>query len=233
MARSLLVTQCLQTDFAQPIGRFDPLPNRLHVGFHEALRLMGESPSEGPVARTMRWAHAMPADQLGVIHIRDWHDPQDPKHRDHLDRFGLHCLRNTTGADFVFPLQAEARKRVTIVDSLTLNDFVETNLADALAPYEHGPCRVGIVGVWTEAKVSFLCYELATRYPSFELAVCSASPRPRPEAITSRPSTGSSASSACASMTRSASFWRFSAAQSSKPPCSDCMTAIPPSPSTT
>ena len=174
MPASLLITQCLQNDFAQPIGRFDPIPNRLHVGFHEALRLMGESPSEGPVARTMRWAHATSGEELGVIHIRDWHDPEDPVHRDHLERFGLHCVRNTRGADFVFPLDDADRSRVAIVDSLSLNDFVDTNLEALLAPYAGQRCRVGIVGVWTEAKVSFLCYELATRYPTFELAICSA-----------------------------------------------------------
>lgn len=30
------------------------------------------------------------------------------------------------------------------------------------------------MGVWTEAKISFLAYDLRTRFPSFELAVCSA-----------------------------------------------------------
>ena len=42
---ALLFTQCLQNDFVKPIGRFEPLPNRLHVGYAEALRLMGEDPA--------------------------------------------------------------------------------------------------------------------------------------------------------------------------------------------
>lgn len=172
MPPSLLITQCLQNDFAQPIGRFDPLPNHLHVGYHEARRLMGETPEEGPIARTMRWAYAMPGDRLHVIHIRDWHDPRDPSQKDHFARFGAHCVQHTEGAAFVFP-EPDA-PRADIVDSLTLNDFVDTRLDQVLAPYAKQSCRVGIVGVWTEAKVSFLCYELATRYPEFELAVCSA-----------------------------------------------------------
>ncbi|HEY9841112.1 MAG TPA: dual specificity protein phosphatase family protein, partial [Candidatus Obscuribacterales bacterium] len=43
-----------------------------------------------------------------------------------------------------------------------------------LAPYAGKKLRVGIMGVWTEAKVTYLAYELRTRYPEFELAVCSA-----------------------------------------------------------
>ncbi|MCA9778874.1 MAG: dual specificity protein phosphatase family protein, partial [Candidatus Eremiobacteraeota bacterium] len=34
--------------------------------------------------------------------------------------------------------------------------------------------RVGLMGVWTEAKIYFLAYELRTRYPEFQVAVCSA-----------------------------------------------------------
>ena len=51
MSRALLITQCLQTDFVQPIGRYQALPNTLHVGYDEALRLMGPEPRHGPVAR--------------------------------------------------------------------------------------------------------------------------------------------------------------------------------------
>ncbi len=70
---AILITQCLQTDFVQPLGRYNPLPNHLHIGYEEALRLMGENPAEGPVARTMKWAYSQPADMLKIIHIRDWH----------------------------------------------------------------------------------------------------------------------------------------------------------------
>lgn len=55
-ALAALITQCLQHDFVAPVGRYDALPNLLHIGFEEARRLMGENPDEGPVARVMRWA---------------------------------------------------------------------------------------------------------------------------------------------------------------------------------
>jgi len=171
---SLLLTQCLQNDFAKPIGRFEAIPNRLHVGFSEAMRLMGEDPAHGPIARTMRWAYAQPDEALRLVHIRDWHDPDDPTMRDHLERFGEHCICHTEGAVFAFEVDADTAKDVAVIDSLTLNDFQGTTLAEVLAPYAGRPLRIGIVGVWTEAKVSFLAYELCTRYPDFQVAVCSA-----------------------------------------------------------
>src|SRR5579859_1508942 len=173
-ASSLLFTQCLQNDFVKPVGRYDVVPNRLHVGYAEALRLMGENPAEGPVARLMRWAAGTSDDVLRVIHIRDWHDGADPAQHAHLEQFGAHCLAGSPGAAFVFGTELSAHKQVALINSLTLNDFSGTGLEQALAPFASAPVRAGVVGVWTEAKVSFLCYELTTRYPQMAVAVCSA-----------------------------------------------------------
>jgi len=174
MAPSLLFTQCLQNDFVKPVGRYDAVPNRLHVGFAEALRLMGEIPSEGPVARLMRWAAGTSDDVLRVIHLRDWHDGADPAQHAHLDRFGAHCLAGSPGAAFVFADETSTHKPATLINGLTLNDFAGTVLEQTLAPFASAPVRAGVVGVWTEAKVSFLCYELSTRYPQMEVVLCSA-----------------------------------------------------------
>ncbi|KIG14973.1 Protein-tyrosine phosphatase-related protein [Enhygromyxa salina] len=171
---SLLITQCLQNDFVKPIGRFDPIPNQLHVGHAEALRLLGETPAEGPVERMMQWAYAQPDELVRVVHIRDWHDPSQPEQRSHLAQFGEHCIRDTEGARFVFTEPQRHAKDIALINSVTLNDFEGTGLTEVLAPYGSGPCRVGLTGVWTEAKVLFLAYEIRTRFPEFEIAVCSA-----------------------------------------------------------
>lgn len=173
-APSLLITQCLQNDFVKRVGRFERLPNKLHVGHEEARRLLGEDPADGPVARVMRWAHGLPDSALRIIHIRDWHDAADPAQASHLKQFGPHCLKGTPGAAFAFPEPPDAVKDVRTVDTLTLNDFQGTTLVDALALSAGSKARVGLMGVWTDAKVSFLAYELRTRYPDVELAVCSA-----------------------------------------------------------
>ncbi len=170
----LLITQCLQNDFVQPIGRYDPMPNLLHVGSEEATRLLGADPPNGPVARLMSWACQQPPDELGILHLRDWHHPTDPAQAAHIQRFGEHCLADTPGARFVFEDWVDPARPATVVDSLTLNDFQGTGLADFLGPYAGRAMKVGLVGVWTEAKISFLAYELRTRFPSFHIAVCSA-----------------------------------------------------------
>ncbi|MBM3462208.1 MAG: isochorismatase family protein [Armatimonadetes bacterium] len=170
MPPAVLITQCLQNDFVKPIGRHEALPNMLHVGYEEARRLMGERPAEGPVARFMAWAYGQREDALGLVHIRDWHDARDAHQREHLGYYGDHCLADSWGAAFCFDVQDP--RRASIVNSRGLNDFLGTGLEGTLVRLR--PQRVGIVGVWTEAKVSFLAYDLRTRRPELEIGVCSA-----------------------------------------------------------
>lgn len=168
---NLLITDCLQRDFVGPIGRFQSLPNALHVGHEESRRLLGPDPAQGPVARLIAWAHQQPPAALQVIHIRDWHNPEDPVQREHLARFGSHCVAGTPGAEFVFALDAAP---VEIVDATVLSNFIDTRLPELLERWRGQPLRVGLAGVWTEAKISFLAYDLSSRFPQFEIAVCSA-----------------------------------------------------------
>jgi protein-tyrosine phosphatase/nicotinamidase-related amidase len=170
---SLLITQCLQNDFVKPLNKHEILPNKLHIGYREAERLMGEIPSEGPIARLMKWAYEQDKDQLEIIHIRDWHDHNNPQEKNHFNQFGHHCIKNTEGAEFVFKEQM-AHHEDHIVNASGLNDFVDTDLKPLLDKYINEEIKVGIIGVWTDAKISFLTYELATRYPNFKISICSA-----------------------------------------------------------
>ena len=145
MPHALLLTQCLQNDFVQPLGKYDALPNMLHVGYDEARRLMGEDPAEGPVARVMRWAYQQPESDLTLIHIHDWHNPDDPFQAEHFRQFGAHCVAGTEGARFAFAEDVETfHRNVSTIDSPGLNDFIGTNLAEALAPFANQPLRVGV-----------------------------------------------------------------------------------------
>jgi protein-tyrosine phosphatase len=132
------------------------------------------------MAQLMHWAREQPDDDLCVIHIRDWHDRDDPKQRHHLDQFGEHCIENTPGAELVLGLDEHVDERSSelFINATTLNDFVDTELADVLdsicSEHDLDDVRVGVIGVWTEAKVSFLLYELLTRCHITQLATCSA-----------------------------------------------------------
>ena len=35
------------------------------------------------------------AQNLHVVHIRDWHDASDPDQAHHLEQFGPHCIKST------------------------------------------------------------------------------------------------------------------------------------------
>lgn len=182
MTRSIpvLITQCLQRDFVEPGTAHAPLPNVLHVGRAEALRLLGHDPAQGPLAQLMAFARAPASAPLEIVHIRDWHDAADPAQAAHLAQFGAHCVAHTPGAELVLGLDtlAEARPQETYVNATGLNDFQGTTLADTLEAIRarHGGAnlRIGVVGVWTEAKVTFLLYELKTRLGIDALATCSA-----------------------------------------------------------
>ena len=174
MASSILFTQCLQNDFVKPIGRFEPLPNRWHVGYSESLRLMGENPAEGPVSRIMRWASEQTDELLKIVHIRKWYDPRDSFVQELFANFGEHCVQDSPGAEFAFGSEGGLRSNDLIVNSSSLNDFQNTCLLDSLIPLAGKGLRVGIIGVWTDAKVNYLAYELVTRFPTFEISVCSA-----------------------------------------------------------
>ncbi|MDP2314792.1 MAG: isochorismatase family protein [Pseudomonadota bacterium] len=170
---TVLITQCLQRDFVDPIRPGDPIPNKLHVGAEEARRLLGDDPEHSPLAQLLGWSRDAPG--LHLVHIRDWHDPGDPRQAVHLDTFGPHCVRDTKGARFVVEHEAPMRPDEHIVDAIGLNDFATTRLPEVLAAIAaEGPLRIGVIGVWTEAKVSYLLYDLATRLGVEALATCSA-----------------------------------------------------------
>ncbi|MES2639427.1 MAG: isochorismatase family protein [Myxococcota bacterium] len=170
---TVLITQCLQRDFVDPIRPGEPIPNKLHVGEDEARRLLGDDPAHSPLAQLLAWSRSAPG--LHLVHIRDWHDPADPTQRTHLDTFGGHCVRDTPGAGFAVDNDVDPGPDEHIVDATGLNDFATTRLPQVLASIaEEGPLRIGVIGVWTEAKVSYLLYDLATRLGVEALATCSA-----------------------------------------------------------
>ncbi|MBV1920084.1 MAG: isochorismatase family protein, partial [Pseudomonadales bacterium] len=173
---AVLITQCIQNDFVKLLASGEPLPNLLHIGHDEAQRLVGSDVSAGPIGCFMRWVNRQPSSNLNTIHVRDWHNGDSPEQEAHLAQFGPHCIQNTSGAEFIFD---EINEDATLINSTTLNDFEGTGLKETLDAIvsqcsSGDKIRVGLVGVWTEAKIMFLAYELTTRYSQFEVAVCSA-----------------------------------------------------------
>ena len=176
--RYLLFSECLQNDFVAPMNAGAPLPNELHIGRAESRRLLGDPEGawteEGPLARFLSAFLTGTGRDHASVHIRDWHDPEDPATRTHLEHFGSHCVRGTRGAEFIVPLAPILNAGGLVVDSEVLSDFVGTTLEQTLRPLLSDPVRAGIIGVWTDFKVQYLAYELQTRLGLRDVAVCSA-----------------------------------------------------------
>jgi hypothetical protein len=172
--KGILITQCVQNDFVRTLAEGEALPNLVHVGRLEAERLCG---SQGALIPFLRAAHAVPPADLAIVHVVDHHDPV--RHKAHFELFRPHCVIGSDGAKLVDPIEALARARpnTRLVEAGDLNDFEDSPLAGTLQELLDGrPCGdipVGVVGVWTDAKVSFLLYDLRTRLKAAKLATCS------------------------------------------------------------
>jgi nicotinamidase-related amidase len=152
--KSVVLTQCLQVDYLDEAGS----SSSVFVGPHESRR----------VVRHMRdfVARARARSDVAIVHIRDWHDPI--RDAAHFAQFGPHCQQNTPGAELIVaPVEGEI-----IVNGNTLNDALDTNLMAVLAKVAAPGCRVAVMGCWSEAKVSFLLYELKSRH--FDVATSTA-----------------------------------------------------------
>jgi nicotinamidase-related amidase len=172
-----LICECLQNDFIAPIPAGRPAPNKLHIGRDEALRIVGADPARGPLVRAL--SACTQAEHVRVIHVRDWHDPDDPRQRAELEFFGPHCVMGTWGARFVDAIESYSRNRSrsAVVDATGINDFEDTPLMETLAALIEDEDRarvpVGVIGVWTNVKVHYLLYDLKTRAGLHNLATCS------------------------------------------------------------
>src|SRR5262245_475377 len=175
--RSLLICECLQNDFIAPIPSGKPPPNKLHIGRDEALRIVGADPAKGPLVRALSACAA--AEQVRIIHVRDWHDPDDPRQKAELEFFGPHCVMGSWGARFVDAIESFSRDRgrSAVVDATGINDFEDTPLTETLAALiedeDRSTIPVGVIGVWTNVKVHYLLYDLKTRARLHNLATCS------------------------------------------------------------
>jgi serine/threonine protein kinase len=175
--RSLIICECLQNDFIAPLPPGAAMPNKLHIGREESLRLVGADPAKGPLVRALSACTA--AEHMRVVHVRDWHDPDDPRQQPELEFFGPHCIMGTWGARFVDAVESFSRDRgrSAVVDATGINDFEDTPLTDTLDALiedeDRATIPVGAIGVWTNVKIHYLLYDLKTRARFHNLATCS------------------------------------------------------------
>jgi len=108
---SILITQSMQRDFIETFSPLEGPPNLLHIGELQSYKILGQTPETGPLALLFDWAREkqqqnsqFTSSMLEIIHLRDWHDPNNPSQVSHLRSFGAHCIKNTRG---IIALQIE------------------------------------------------------------------------------------------------------------------------------
>ena len=176
VGRSSSVSACRMTSSlrSQPADR--PRTSCTSAGTRPCA-VVGPDPAKGPLVRALSACAA--ADHLRIVHVRDWHDADDPRQKPELGFFGPHCLMGSWGARFVDAIESFSRDRgrSAVVDATGINDFEDTPLEETLAALVEGEhpatIPVGVIGVWTNVKVHYLLYDLKTRLHMHNLATCS------------------------------------------------------------
>jgi hypothetical protein len=180
MTKSILITICLANDMVSPIKKNDPTPNPLHIGFYETTRLLGGDWKNGPLINFLKSCYKKEAQNLNIINVRDWHSLNDPLQKHELSKYGLHCIENTWGAEFIWenksilPDKGNAYS-VNSKKILTASEptFSKT-LLKVIGNTKKDDIRIGIIGVLTNIKVAEMAIALQGFYDINEIAVCSA-----------------------------------------------------------
>lgn len=178
LPKAILFTDCLQEDFVKLLDAGEGVPNLVHIGPEEALRLLGP---HGMLETFLRQAHSVNPSDLMIIHIGDEHDPV--KDREHLKRFRDHAKIGEPGSQFVTPIPEFApggsspRPNTFFVRGGNLDDIGDSPLLDGLKGMLEGRdlsnVRVGVVGVWTDVKVQYLAFRLMNELGAKDVATCS------------------------------------------------------------
>lgn len=173
MSLSVLITLDLVQDFIGEVPEGHPRP-RVHIGEAEARRILGERPEDGPLARFLRACHERAWRGFKIVHLRDWHTPNDPE----FARYGRHCVEGSPGASFVwepwFPVREDGH--VFLVNARKLNVFAEGVLPGLLRWLVHredpSTVRYGVIGVATDLMVRHVCEGLQSYLGATQVAVC-------------------------------------------------------------
>ncbi len=122
---SIIIAANLSNDFCNPLPQYSS--NRVNIGTEEGMRLFGSEDGKGILPQFLEATvnAKKNGDSIGILLVRDLHDPEDESQSDELARFGNHCLTNTAGAEFISPVQAII-EHVEILDTSSMAISLET-----------------------------------------------------------------------------------------------------------
>jgi hypothetical protein len=170
--RAILFVQCAQGDFMAPDVK---KPSDVYIGREEALRLVGP---QGKLVEFLRTAHKVAErSDLLIVYVNDIHNADEDQK--HLEQFGYHALAGTRGAEIIFPLNemVEENANVMVIKGAPLDDIAAGTLTSELGWNLGSGCfdqiRIGVIGCWTDAKVSNMIANLRNLLKAPEVATCS------------------------------------------------------------
>ena len=120
---AIVIVDSVTNDF---VGSTAPDDMKVHVGKEEAYRLLGEESTQWRGPLTLFLEQAIIAQQegnrVGIINVRDLHNPDDEEQMPELLRHGKHCMKDTPGAEVVAPVKAiYDRGRIEYIDVHSLS----------------------------------------------------------------------------------------------------------------
>jgi nicotinamidase-related amidase len=166
-----------QRDFIGHIETEDGKPpNSLHVGAEGVRKLRGDRSNETGdpfVETTLAFFDSnIPGSQrVHIILDEDWHNTSDPE----FEVFGRHCVKGTDGARLAEPLEDYRwEDRVHSIRANSINIATHPRYAQIIESIigktRIERTRVGVCGVWTNIKIEYLMFNLATLPPYFPMS---------------------------------------------------------------
>ncbi len=118
---AIIIADNLTNDYCSPEPQFQNM--RVNIGVQEIGRLLGEDETYGQGVLPSFLESVVNAKrkggQIGLILLRDYHDPNDPTQKEELIRYGEHSLVGSKGVEFIDPIQ-ELVPHAEVINSSTL-----------------------------------------------------------------------------------------------------------------
>jgi hypothetical protein len=124
---AIIIADNLTNDYCSPEPQFQSM--RVNIGAQEIGRLLGEDESYGQGVLPSFLESVVDAKrkggQIGLILLRDYHDPNDPTQKEELIRYDEHSLVGSKGVEFIDPIQ-ELVPHAEVINSSTLTMPLES-----------------------------------------------------------------------------------------------------------
>eukprot|EP01080_Neovahlkampfia_damariscottae_P009714 gene9714-1919_t len=154
----VIITCNLQNDFIS----LKPKKTFLYIGKDESKRILGDNTAHSPIGQFFQWFRAQNESKIEMIHLKTTWEMDSFM----VKKYGMHGIKGTDGQKLIYQMDEKKQKNEHHIEIKSLNVFNDTELETKLQQLEKKhkkKLKIGIVGLWTESTVNYLCYELFSR----------------------------------------------------------------------